>query len=356
MPAVTLTELTRLFEHATTSLLLTASDRVGAPFLLGALLIASVVWWRRVRGKTSLLAFLFPKSIWWHASARLDYALLITRVLLDVVVLSSLAVSTTAITFAVARGLWRTVGILEDVHVSTALVTAVFSITAFLAEDLARYGVHRLAHRVPAFWELHKLHHSAQVLTPFTIFRVHPIEGLLNAGAAALAVGVVGGVITWIAPGKLNAWTISGIYALQYLWNVLGTNLRHSHVWISYGRYLEHVLISPAQHQIHHSNAQRHFDRNFGSALALWDWLFGTLYVTHGREQLTFGLSDSELNHRPQLISALWSTLRAALLRLTQPNHKAADAQQRHSQAEERDQHAVPKTTDRREMQVREPA
>jgi hypothetical protein len=27
----------------------------------------------------------------------------------------------------------------------------------------------RLAHRVPVLWELHKVHHSATVLTPFTV-------------------------------------------------------------------------------------------------------------------------------------------------------------------------------------------
>lgn len=293
-----------------------ANDRISLPFAIGALVIAVTIWWARARATVSLGRFLFPKSIWWHPSARLDYAIFTLRMLLDLTLLSSLAVSSTAVSFAVARALWRHVGILPTFHVSPAVIVACFSISAFIAEDFVRYWIHRAAHRIPAFWELHKVHHSAEVLTPLTIFRVHPIEGLLNASAAAVAVGIVGGCSSWLFPGKLAAWTISGTYALSYLWNVLGTNLRHSHVWLSYGRRLEHILISPAQHQIHHSTEVAHHDRNFGSALAVWDWIFGSLYVTHGRQQLTFGLAATEQNHDGNVISAMLGPVRAGLRRL----------------------------------------
>ena len=54
-------------------------------------------------------------------------------------------------------------------------------------------------------------------------------------------------------------------------------HLRHSHIWLSWGDRIEGWLISPAQHQLHHSVEPRHFDRNLGSALAIWDRWFGTL-------------------------------------------------------------------------------
>jgi len=286
-------------------LLHASADRIALPYLLGSLVIASLVWWLRARRTGNLWRFLFPKALWWHPSARLDYALLLTRTVLDIALLSSLAVSTTAVTFFVARALWRHVGILPTLQLEPWLITAAFSISAFIAEDFVRFSLHRLAHRWPAFWELHKVHHSAEVLTPLTIFRVHPIEGVANSSAAALTVGILGGVVTWLFPGKLSAWSISGTYALQYVWNILGTNLRHSHVWLSYGRSLEHVLISPAQHQVHHSIDPKHHHANYGSVFAVWDWLFGSLYVTGPRERLAFGLSDGDRNHRSNVFSML---------------------------------------------------
>jgi len=78
---------------------------------------------------------------------------------------------------------------------------------------------------------------------------------------------------------------------LGFLFNALGANLRHSHIWLSFGS-LERWFISPAQHQIHHSSAEADRDINFGTCLAIWDRLFGS----HRRASITpisisFGLT-----------------------------------------------------------------
>jgi sterol desaturase/sphingolipid hydroxylase (fatty acid hydroxylase superfamily) len=312
-----LARLAPLFERAISLLSVSTAgpdSRVHLPYLLGALALATAVW--LVRGRRSLASFLFPRAVWLHRSARLDYRLLVVRGILNLLWLSSLSVSTAAVGMAVARVLWRHAGILPRFSVDPWLVIALFSLAAFLAEDLARYALHWSSHRVPALWELHKLHHSAEVLTPFTVYRTHPLYGLLMTTGSALAIGAVAGVFMWLFPGAVRAYEVSGVYALSFAWNVLGANLRHSHVWLSYGRVLEHVLLSPAQHQIHHSLERRHHDRNFGSALALWDLLFGTLYVTRGRERLRFGLAETERNHTDATLSALLGPLLAAVRRI----------------------------------------
>lgn len=87
--------------------------------------------------------------------------------------------------------------------------------------------------------------------------------------------------------------TVVGVNILVFDFHVTGSNLRHSHISIRYWPWLEHVLISPAQHQLHHSTAARHFDKNFGAALAVWDWLFKSLHLSEEKE-LTFGLDSGE--------------------------------------------------------------
>ena len=54
------------------------------------------------------------------------------------------------------------------------------------------------------------------------------------------------------------------------------------------------MLISPAQHQLHHSVAEEHYDKNYGAALAIWDWLFGSLHVSEGQVDMKFGLREDE--------------------------------------------------------------
>jgi sterol desaturase/sphingolipid hydroxylase (fatty acid hydroxylase superfamily) len=290
-----------------------AEKRVFLPFLATSAAIAAVVWVLRVRprGRTTLLGYLFPRRVWLHRSSLLDLQLIFARAILTAILFTPWFASTIAVAIAVARMLRKTFGV-HPLDASRPVVAAVFTIVAFLADDLTRYAVHRALHRIPALWEIHKVHHSAEVLTPFTVQRVHPIEGFVNAARGILTFGAVTGIFIWLFPGRVRAWEILGVEAIGFLFAAAGANLRHSHVWLSYGR-LERVLISPAQHQIHHSVDPRHHDKNFGAALSIWDWLFGTLYLVRARERLRFGLAEHDRNHAPNLLSALVGPCGAAL-------------------------------------------
>jgi sterol desaturase/sphingolipid hydroxylase (fatty acid hydroxylase superfamily) len=301
------------------------TKRVFVPFLLGAALLAAIVWALRLRRRVSLVRFLFPRKIWLHPSALLDYRLMFARAVLQTVLLGPYVLTATGTAVLVGAELRLAFGPGPRWDVGHTTVIALFSVLAFLADDLGRWLVHMLAHRVPALWELHKVHHSAEVLTPFTVYRTHPFESVLMRSGAALGVGVVAGLMSFFFRGPITGWAILGVDAFSLLWNALGSNLRHSHVWISYGRVLEHVLISPAQHQIHHSEEPRHFHTNFGATFAFWDWIGRSLYVTRGRERLRFGLPPDELNHGPTVLSAWF----APLLRIVRPRPRRAGAASR---------------------------
>src|SRR5262245_13168877 len=83
-------------------------------------------------------------------------------------------------------------------------------------------------------------------------------------------------------------------------------HLQHSHVWIATTGVLGRVILSPAHHQIHHSDNPLHFDKNFGACLSLWDWLFGTLHMpTRQREKLNFGIGVRANAHHTAVGSLL---------------------------------------------------
>ena len=46
-------------------------------------------------------------------------------------------------------------------------------------------------------------------------------------------------------------------------------------------------------HQIHHSDNPVHYDKNYGVSLAIWDWIFGTLYIPARDETVQFGLAGA---------------------------------------------------------------
>jgi hypothetical protein len=62
------------------------------------------------------------------------------------------------------------------------------------------------------------------------------------------------------------------------------------HVFASFSGPISYVIQGPAHHQIHHSTKAAHVGKNLGFTLALWDWLFGTLYLPREREKLEFGV------------------------------------------------------------------
>jgi sterol desaturase/sphingolipid hydroxylase (fatty acid hydroxylase superfamily)/predicted lipoprotein len=273
--------------------LLDPSHRVFVPFLLGAGLIAVVLRMARGLSLTCALVGTLSPRVWAHPSALADYRLIAARALLRALTFGAWSVSLLAVAALSLSWLRLTLG-LPGLRAPSLLVGALFTLTAFVAEDLARFLAHRLMHRVPALWAFHRVHHSAEVLTPFTLYRTHPVEGALNQAAGALTVGLVTGGLAWVFGPALRGWQLFGVDALGLLWVLAGANLRHSHVWLSYGPRVERWLLSPAQHQVHHSRDPAHADKNLGTALAVWDRLFGSLYVTTHHERLRFGLPEAE--------------------------------------------------------------
>ena len=96
----------------------------------------------------------------------------------------------------------------------------------------------------------------------------------------------------------LTVYQLGGANVIFFASNLIGGVLRHSPAWVSYGPRLEKWLISPAMHQIHHSSDPKHWDKNMGGGLAIWDRLGGTLYVPNGREELNFGIGEETKDYR----------------------------------------------------------
>ncbi|HHH30477.1 MAG TPA: fatty acid hydroxylase family protein [Polyangiaceae bacterium] len=270
------------------------------------LLIATALAWLAGGQLRKLLA----PSIWLHRSARLDYALLFANAALKILLLAPLGLSAYGVAVALVRALDAAFGV-PQMQLPDAVVTAIYTVTLFVAWDLSRYLLHRLLHSVPALFAIHKVHHSAEVLTPMTLFRVHPIESALFMARGILVTGVITGLFFYVFRARAIELQLLGVNAIGLLFNALGSNLRHSHVWLSYGPKLERLLISPAQHQIHHGTERADQESNFGTWLAIWDGWAGSLRLASELDRPSrFGLADADQNHDPHgLVSALWSPL-----------------------------------------------
>ena len=165
----------------------------------------------------------------------------------------------------------------------------IFTGVTFLIDDFSRFFTHYIFHRVPFLWKFHKVHHSAEVLTPITLHRSHPVESILMFLRNILTYSLTTAIFIYLYRTQLSGYEILGVNALGLSFNFALSNLRHSHVPIEFGS-LELIFLSPFQHQIHHSNNPKHFNKNFGICLSIWDRAFGTFTRSRGQEIKEFGL------------------------------------------------------------------
>ena len=252
----------------------------------------------RKKGLRSAFFKVFDKKILLSGSAISDYKMfLINRVLMLVLspyLLTQLAVATffyySLLSLPVSSFLSSLNG------VPTVIVATLFTVVFFTFDDFTKYWVHRWMHKWPILWALHKVHHSAETLNPITVYRTHPLEGILFSLRGAFSQGIVISMFFFIFGDKVDLVTILGVNFLVFSFHVAGSNLRHSHIDIKYWSWLEKILISPAQHQLHHSLDERHYDKNFGAALAIWDWMFGSLHHSEDIDDLVLGVEDDDFN------------------------------------------------------------
>ena len=254
----------------------------------------------RKKGLRSAFFKVFDKRILLSGSAISDYKMfLINRVLMLVLspyLLTQLAVATFFYYSLLALPISSLLSSLNGVP--TVVVATLFTVVFFTFDDFTKYWVHRWMHKWPILWALHKVHHSAETLNPITVYRTHPLEGILFSLRGAFSQGIVISMFFFIFGDKVDLVTILGVNFLVFSFHIAGSNLRHSHIDIKYWSWLEKILISPAQHQLHHSLDERHYDKNFGAALAIWDWMFGSLHHSEDIDDLVLGVEDDDFNPR----------------------------------------------------------
>ncbi|MEM7206542.1 MAG: sterol desaturase family protein [Pseudomonadota bacterium] len=264
--------------------------------LFAAFFIAFIwlVWAKRQRTR-SALKHIFSREAWASKSARADY-LMFTINSIVMGAMPRLVGSS-----AVAYLLFETMHAVFDGRPLITLippwvVATLFTLVLFVVDDFARYAVHRLMHAVPVLWAFHKVHHSATSLNPVTVLRTHPVEGIIFSIRGALVQGACIGVFVFCFGDKVSLVMILGANAIKFGFNAIGSNLRHSHIAIGFWKPLEKVVMSPAQHQIHHSVDRAHYDKNFGVALSCWDLMFDSLVHSTANQSLKFGLRNNERN------------------------------------------------------------
>lgn len=224
-----------------------------------------------------------------------------------------------------AGRIWRWVGNLGVVAVSTVLVRLIFPVLpvvlaatihgkgwgllphlglpAFLevllgvlALDMAIYFQHRAFHAWRPLWRLHRMHHADTYFDFTTGVRFHPLEIILSMAF------------------KLVLVMLLGPPALAVILFEVGLNcvamFNHANILLPkrVDRMLRLAVVTPDMHRVHHSTDHVEMNRNFGFNSPWWDRLFGTYKPQPelGHEGMVIGLNvfrDRKYRSLPRLLA-----------------------------------------------------
>jgi sterol desaturase/sphingolipid hydroxylase (fatty acid hydroxylase superfamily) len=259
------------------------SQRLYWPFLFLSLLI--IIFYTKKQNKSLKEEFLNESSL-------TDIKLLFLNKTLKLFVFPFVLISSFSFAVSLGRILNSLFPYFQGLEFSPLTNSIIATVFAFVIDDFFRFAHHVVMHKLKILKRLHSVHHSATNLTPFTLFRTHPIEALIASFRNVLSMGVIITFMSFILKGQVSAMDILGVNLFGFLFNTAFSNLRHSPVPMTFGP-LEYVFISPRMHQIHHSNKKEHYEKNYGVALAIWDQILGSFHRPSSKElsEIQYGLN-----------------------------------------------------------------
>lgn len=147
---------------------------------------------------------------------------------------------------------------------------------AFFVIDFYGYWSHRLAHQINFLWNKHAIHHSSEEFNLACALR-QPIASLVNLFTFLLIPAALLGV-----PASVIAITLPIHLFLQFWYHT-----KH----IKKMGFLEHVLVTPSHHRVHHAINPEYLDKNHSQIFIIWDKLFGTFQEELDEVPPVFGIT-----------------------------------------------------------------
>ena len=214
-------------------------------------------------------------------------------------VINSIAIRLLIPFAGVASALWAQdlgIGLFNQLDLPSSLELLLF----VLFFDCAIYWQHRVFHRVPVLWLLHRVHHTDEDYDLTTGNRFHPGSILVSAAIKVALVILLGA-------SALAILTAEVLLNLTSMFN-------HSNIRLpgAVDRILRILIVTPDMHRIHHSQDEAEHNRNFGFNFSFWDRLFGSYQQNPilSQEEMPLGISGFQGSSTRRIGSLLLQPLR----------------------------------------------
>lgn len=182
-------------------------------------------------------------------------------------------------------------------HLEANIITY---LVAFVIIDFYGYWTHRIAHQVNFFWNKHAIHHSSEEFNLACALR-QTVSSFVNLFTFLLIPAAIIGV-----PTTVIVITLPIQLFLQFWYHT-----KH----IKKMGFLEHILVTPSHHRVHHAINPEYIDKNHSQIFIVWDKLFNTFQEELEAVPPVFGITRPaqtwnpiriNFQHLSLLISDAW--------------------------------------------------
>lgn len=142
-----------------------------------------------------------------------------------------------------------------------------------LVTDLVWYWYHRLGHEINLFWAAHIVHHHSEEFNYSVSARITTIQSIVRNLFWALLP-----LVGFHPAMVMTILVVHGTYSF----------FTHTQMIRKLG-WLEHILITPSHHRVHHASNEKYLNKNYGDLFVFWDKLFGTFQ--REEEEPIYGLT-----------------------------------------------------------------
>ena len=153
----------------------------------------------------------------------------------------------------------------------------IYWIAVILLTDLAYWAVHWMGHMVRLFWAVHVIHHSSKEFNITVGFRSSVFEPLYR-GIFFVPLALLG----------FSAADVMLAFAIQQLYGAL----IHTKLIDKMG-FLEHFMVTPSHHRVHHGSNPKYLDKNMGMIFIFWDKIFRTFEPEDPNNKVIYGLTQN---------------------------------------------------------------
>lgn len=158
---------------------------------------------------------------------------------------------------------------------------------AFLLLDFSRYWLHYMHHRVPFFWQFHRVHHSSRTLDATSGLRMHIVDFIQLALLPTLFFTAIFDIRAW------SEWMLPSVLLVATFFDAFQHSNMRFNIEHPLGKAWHTLLNNPHFHAWHHVRDANNRDGNYGNVLLIWDRLFGT-EVTEDTLPDLLGVSDDQ--------------------------------------------------------------